>query len=234
MIARGADVHAKDDKGLKPHDHAAKNYHKKVADLLIARCRPPLHVAAREGRKDIAEELIVQGADVNARDDSGWTPLHFAASGGHEDVAELLISKGANVNAYDLSARGCTPLYNAVKGGHRNVARLLYRHGAVGGYKILDGILIIFTRDFEPKSTFINSVLTKMKARGRPYVEWMTEKTSMQVLVSPKAQDPMTFLANAAVQFRTMGIAFSLENVEHATFEGSDGVSGTVVTHWST
>jgi len=31
---------------------------------------------------------------------------------------------------------------------------------------------------------------------------------------------------------RKMGIAFSLENLEHATFEGSQGISGTIITHW--
>ena len=98
---------------------------------------------------------------------------------------------------------------------------------------MLDAILIIFNRDFTPKDTFVNSILTRMNARGRPYKEWMSANTPLKVLVHPDAQNPMTFLAQAALQFRMMGIAFSVDNVEQATFDGSDGISGTVVSHWS-
>lgn len=59
----------------------------------------PLHLAAEEGRKDVAELLIAKGADMNARDAEGWTPLHWAAYFGHDDVVELLVTKGADGNA---------------------------------------------------------------------------------------------------------------------------------------
>lgn len=98
---------------------------------------------------------------------------------------------------------------------------------------MLDGILIVFTRDFEPKDVFVTSILTKMKARGRTYKEWMSDKTPVKILVHPRAQDPMTVIAQAMVQFRMMGIPFSAPNVEQATFEGSQGISGTIITHWS-
>jgi hypothetical protein len=98
---------------------------------------------------------------------------------------------------------------------------------------MLDGILIIFTREFQPKDTFVTSILTTMKARGRTYKEWMTEKTPVKILVNPDAQNAYTFLAAAMIQFRMMGITFSADRVEHATFQGSHGISGTVVTHWS-
>ena len=97
----------------------------------------------------------------------------------------------------------------------------------------LDGILIIFTKDFEPKYVFIDSILTKMRARGQTYKEWMTADTPVRVLIDPSAQNPMTYIARATVQFQRMGVDFSLENVEHATFEGNQGISGVVVTHWS-
>jgi cytohesin len=58
-----------------------------------------LHWAAYEGHKEIAELLISEGADVNAKADGGGTPLHQAAYEGHKEVAELLIAKGADANA---------------------------------------------------------------------------------------------------------------------------------------
>jgi hypothetical protein len=44
------------------------------------------------------KNLIRQGANVNARGDSGETPLHQAKS---RQAAELLISKGADIEAKD-------------------------------------------------------------------------------------------------------------------------------------
>ena len=97
----------------------------------------------------------------------------------------------------------------------------------------LDGILVIFNREFEPKGTFVNSILTRMEARGRPYKEWMTPSTPVRILIHPDAQNPATIAAQAAVQFRKLGIPFSLDRLEHATFEGSYGISGAIATHWS-
>ncbi len=99
----------------------------KDPSLAIAAVNPmgwtPLHIAARTGRPEIAEYLISQGADVNARDVDGETPLHKAAkflslegwaenayfsAEGQLSVAELLVSKGADVNA--CTKNGATAL----------------------------------------------------------------------------------------------------------------------------
>ena len=67
--------------------------------------------AAYEGHKDVAELLLANKADVNARDNTAMTPLHMAAIWGHKDVAELLLANKADVNAKDNN--GGTPLGNA-------------------------------------------------------------------------------------------------------------------------
>ena len=84
----------------------------------------PLHFAAT---KEIAELLINEGADVNAKD-KGWTPLYHAAWRGHKEVAELLIAKGADVNMKDVE--GVTPLHLAADRGHTEVVELLITAGA--------------------------------------------------------------------------------------------------------
>jgi len=68
----------------------------------------PLHFAARNGHKDVAELLVVKGAAMNTKDDDGRTPLHMVADIGHNGIAELLIAKGADVNAKDK--KDFTPL----------------------------------------------------------------------------------------------------------------------------
>ena len=42
--------------------------------------RTPLHYTAVHRRKDFAELILADGADVNAQDDSGMTPLHVVLS----------------------------------------------------------------------------------------------------------------------------------------------------------
>ena len=85
----------------------------------------PLHYAAKRGEKEIAELLIANGADVNARGMMGWTPLSWAAN---KEIAELLIAKGADVKA--KTDFEYTPLHWAAVSGHKEVAELLIANGA--------------------------------------------------------------------------------------------------------
>ena len=101
LLAKGADVNAKNKYGWTP-----------------------LHRAAIWGQKEVAELLISKGADINAKDNNGSTPLHDAAHGGYQ-VSDLLISKGADVNARDI--HGNTPLHHART---KEVAELLMSKGA--------------------------------------------------------------------------------------------------------
>ncbi len=56
----------------------------------------PLHSACAISNYDIAELLIKNGADVNAKQMQGVTPLHSAAHNGKIDLVKLLIENGAD------------------------------------------------------------------------------------------------------------------------------------------
>ena len=136
-IAAGTDLNAKHDPlfGMTPLYFAAMKGHKEVAELLIAN---DADVNAKNtndwtplhqvATKEIAELLIAEGADVNVNDRGGSTPLHFVAGKGHKETARLLITKGADVNAKNED--GETPLHMAALWGHNENAELLIAKGA--------------------------------------------------------------------------------------------------------
>ncbi|MGD0663330.1 MAG: ankyrin repeat domain-containing protein [Syntrophorhabdales bacterium] len=69
--------------------------------------RTPLHLAAQEGNKGIAELLLTSKADINAKDNNGWTPLQMATTYARKDVEELLSANKA-VAADEPTARNTT------------------------------------------------------------------------------------------------------------------------------
>ena len=58
----------------------------------------PIHMAAREGHRDVLDIILEQGADIDTGDLFGATALHIAVANGDEAITGLLISKGADVN----------------------------------------------------------------------------------------------------------------------------------------
>lgn len=137
-VAEEADIFYKDANGLTLLHWAAMNCLNDAALQLIAlgadinaKIRQlgntPLYEAALNCDL-VAMTLIVNGANVNVRNEQGKTPLHGAAVGGHVEAAEALLDKGADLNAKDES--GETPLAKTCVHGQKAVAKLLIDRGA--------------------------------------------------------------------------------------------------------
>eukprot|EP00438_Fugacium_kawagutii_P011716 Skav213091 [mRNA] locus=scaffold512:89742:90458:- [translate_table: standard] len=65
-----------------------------------------LHEAAQEGNTEKIQELLIARADVNAKNEKGWTALMLAAFVGHEASVCLLLEARANVKAANNDGRG--------------------------------------------------------------------------------------------------------------------------------
>jgi hypothetical protein len=70
-----------------------------------ARGEAALMWAAGEGHLDVMGLLLERGADVNARNESGWTALFNAASTRNVESVRFLIEAGANVGHVNKDGR---------------------------------------------------------------------------------------------------------------------------------
>lgn len=58
----------------------------------------PLHSAASAQKAQAVKALLEHGAEVNAKQEKGWTPLHAAAQNSDQATAQILLRHGADPN----------------------------------------------------------------------------------------------------------------------------------------
>ncbi|NNG00911.1 MAG: hypothetical protein HKM93_16100 [Desulfobacteraceae bacterium] len=103
-------------------------------DALDKHDMTPLYYAAANGRKEVCEFLISQGADLNAGREIGFTPLVGALNSRTKEGVEifkLLVNQGADTG---INVGGYTLLHQAVYSCHdesvRGIAEFLISAGA--------------------------------------------------------------------------------------------------------
>ncbi|HEV3332410.1 MAG TPA: ankyrin repeat domain-containing protein [Bryobacteraceae bacterium] len=106
LIHAGADVNARNRRGVAPLDLACLN-----------------------GSAAMVEKLLAAGADPNLAGPDGQTSLMTAARTGNPETLALLLAHGAAVNAKEAVAQQ-TALMAAVTENHPDAVRLLIAHGA--------------------------------------------------------------------------------------------------------
>ncbi|MDQ5858388.1 MAG: ankyrin repeat domain-containing protein [Acidobacteriota bacterium] len=126
--------------GFTPLGLASFFRHRDAVRLLIARGAlvnmasqnaqrvAPLHSAVAGGDEGIVADLLAHGADVEARQEFGFTPLHNAATEGNETIIRLLLDHGADRSA--RSDSGKTPEDIARDRGRSETAELLRAEAA--------------------------------------------------------------------------------------------------------
>nr|WP_253309278.1 ankyrin repeat domain-containing protein [Rickettsia endosymbiont of Ceutorhynchus assimilis] len=121
LLDRGASVNAKDKNDRTPLDLATKG--DMIELLKRAQMDQGLSINAREGTFDKVEDLIAQGANLEAKDNNDNTPLHNACNNGHFNVAKYLIEKGASLKAKNKDNK--TPLELADHKGYINIVEMI-------------------------------------------------------------------------------------------------------------
>jgi ankyrin repeat protein len=142
LLECGANIKMKDNYGWTCLHHAVSQAHINCCIMLIKRGvnlsaeefkngKTALHLCAEQGLDELADALIVRGADMYASGDSIYskTPLHLACQVGHHEVAKVLLNRGADMEAMS-GFLDKTPLHLACEKGHIKCVRALVEHGA--------------------------------------------------------------------------------------------------------
>jgi len=138
LLAAGAEVDARDERGVTALMHASAEGHAQSVEALLdagadvnAQANDGLSalmVVAR-GNTKIVRSLLDAGADVNAKAEQGVTPLMVAVAMGNREIVGALLDAGAEVDAKADS--GVTALILSERNGYLEIAELLKRAGAI-------------------------------------------------------------------------------------------------------
>lgn len=128
LIARRADINESDPLGWTVGQGGSINLVKLLVENGAVILNGHLHSAANDGKTDIAEFLIDNGADLNFKNAQGDTPLHKAASLFQVDTIKFLAAKGAKIDIIDNL--GQTPLHIAAHLGSEKTILALVELGA--------------------------------------------------------------------------------------------------------
>src|SRR5437016_3590998 len=82
-----------------------------------------LIAAVQQGDIELVKQAIAEGADINERDQQGWSPLHWSAGGGNVEIIRCLLDHHSDVALVARDNR--TPLMVARSAGRTEAVAVL-------------------------------------------------------------------------------------------------------------
>ena len=144
LIDAGAGLEVCDNKGNTPLYSAATNSTNFGLDALIE-AGANIHVRGEDGKTILHEAfsspmctvaLIAMGADVNARDDYGWTPLHILSTTSHSNRKyDVLLAAGADIEARSTEVSEASASLSGVLNSRSESAGTTPLHVAAAGWR---------------------------------------------------------------------------------------------------
>lgn len=104
-----------------------------------------LHIAARCGSTDIAEQLLNDGIKINEIDYEGDTALHIAVKKNYKDIVKLLLEKGADLNMENVEGRTAAQLSNE----NDEINQIIKAIGEYSPQKIVQLFKSVYENDYE-------------------------------------------------------------------------------------
>ncbi|GBN91758.1 Ankyrin-2, partial [Araneus ventricosus] len=105
LVAEGADINAKDEKGYKPVHIAAENGFRDIVEFYLNcddlgdETAALLLIVARNGKANVCDLLLKRNADANGCHVDDKTPIKLALLKGHKEILSVLLNYGAYYNA---------------------------------------------------------------------------------------------------------------------------------------
>lgn len=136
FLQLGVDINAKDEGGNTPLFFAKKA---EVVEYLVKNgaeiniknnhsVSPILFQINKDDNYEVIKKMVEKGADIDDKDEKGWTGLMYAVAYNRVDMVDFLIDLGANIEEKDKS--GQTALCKAVLFEVEDCVKVLIARGA--------------------------------------------------------------------------------------------------------
>ena len=141
LACNGADILITDRYGKTPGDVAAYLGHDDALSAIIGSDQSLnsdtrykmkslfLHEAARGGQLKTFKYLLNIGADIDYKQENGWSVLQYSSYGGNLKIVKKCLELGLRVDGNDEALIKCSPLYIAIFKGHLKIIKFLLEEG---------------------------------------------------------------------------------------------------------
>lgn len=178
LLDHGAEIHHRDEDGSTALMWAVPEGHEHSVSFLLSHganvkakddySNTSLHWATPFEK--VARLLIVNGADIDAKNVDGQTALDWCAQDGQVDVLRLLLEHGANANSQDRY--GFSALHASALKGHEVIVRLLIVHGANPDLKDENGWTALHAAAIGGHTSVVQE-LQPLTKDGSHAIEWV-------------------------------------------------------------